>query len=796
MLPLSALSLLLAGSLVAATSGASAFEKDVRPILTQTCGACHNDKLASGGLNLGAYLEPASLAANRDGWEHILAKLRAGEMPPKGIPAPPPEKMDALLKFVQGEFDRMDRNIRPNPGRVPAHRLNRNEYANTIRDLLGVAFRANEEFPADDSGYGFDNIGDVLTVSPMLVEKYLSVAEKIASRAVGGDPLPKPGFFNRKDRIRHNESNDIQFQDIVEYDADYVIRVNLVGHRGAKDKDVTLEISVDGKPVKTVTVPVQISAVNQQGGATQRGNEEVRVFLAGGEHTFRARFLNDEALKDIPQNARSNVNRNIFPESIEIAGPFAPAAASNATRLTVGQPATGIPGAGSGQSGVAGRGPRSRAVPAAQLCDPASGPACVDRILATLSHRAYRRPVTKAEVAGLMRVFEQAKTAEYTPAQSLQFSIVAMLVSPGFLFRIEHDPKPGTVGRISDVELASRLSYFLWSSMPDDELLGLGEANRLHLPNVLDAQVKRLIADPRSSAFAENFAGQWLETRSLDAMKPDPKKFPEWGPELKDAMSTETRLFFEAMMRDDRPISDFIDGKYTFLNGLLAKQYGIPGINGPDFRRVELTTDQRSGVFTQASVLTVSSYPTRTSVVLRGKYLLENVLNAPPPPPPPDVPLLNEEAVGVAQSLRQQMEHHRADALCASCHSKMDVLGFGLENYDAVGKWRTQDGKFPVDASGKFPNGKTFSGPAEMKALLKDNMPEFTRCLAEKMLTYALGRGVEAYDRLAVQDLVRQTAAHEYKLQTLILGIVHSVPFQQRRGELTAPKPAQEVAHK
>ncbi len=295
--------------------------------------------------------------------------------------------------------------------------------------------------------------------------------------------------------------------------------------------------------------------------------------------------------------------------------------------------------------------------------------------------------------------------------------------------------------------------------------------------------MKRLIADPRSIALADNFAGQWLQTRSLDAVKPDAKKFPEWGPELRDAMRTETSMFFQAVMQGNRPIADFIDGKYTFLNGQLAKFYGIEGVTGTDFRRVDLTADQtaqRSGVFTQASVLTVSSYPTRTSVVLRGKYMLETVLNAPPPPPPPDVPRLNEETVGVAKSLRQQMETHRADALCASCHSRMDVLGFGLENYDAIGRWRTTDGKFPIDSTGAFPSGKTFNGPAEMKVLLHDNMPEFVRCLAEKMLTYALGRGVESYDRPVVEDLVRQTAAADNKLQPLILGIVHSMPFQQR----------------
>jgi len=446
-----------------------------------------------------------------------------------------------------------------------------------------------------------------------------------------------------------------------------------------------------------------------------------------------------------------NVNRNIYPEFIELTGPFAPAEAHVVHKKIL-------------------------------VCDPERGAACVEQILTPLAHRAYRRPVTKEEVAELMKVYERAKTAGYTPKQSLQFAVTAMLVSPAFLFRIEHDPKPGTTGPITDTEMASRLSYFLWSSMPDDELLKLGETNRLHQPAVLDAQVKRMIADGKSEALAENFAGQWLETRSLDAVKPDAKKFPAWNAELRDAMRTETRMFFEAVLREDRPISDFIDGKYTFLNETLAKHYGIQGVSGPDFRRVELTGDQRSGVFTQGSVLTVSSYPSRTSIVLRGKYILENVLNAPPPPPPP-VPSLNEEAVGTSMSLRQQMETHRADALCASCHSRMDPLGFALENYDAIGRWRTQDGKFPIDASGSMPNGKTFNGPAEMKALLKENLPVFARAIAVKLLTYALGRGVEGFDLRTVDALVRESEEHEYRFQGLVLGIVHSAPFQQRRGE-------------
>jgi hypothetical protein len=747
----------LLAAFVAASAFGGSFDADVRPILTGTCAGCHNEKLASGGLNVGLFLDAASLVSKRDAWELIIAKLQAGEMPPAGVPKPPAAKLEALIGYVQGEFDRADRNARLDPGRVTAHRLNRVEYTDTIRDLLGLDFRASEEFPADDSGYGFDNIGDVLTVSPTLMEKYLAVAEKLAARAVGGDPLPKPGFFNRRDRLRKLGPGAVELTDILDYDADYVVRVNLTGHRGAQDKPVTLVVSVDGKPVKTVSVPVQISAVNLQGGATQRGVEEARVFLPGNEHTFRAEFVNDEALKDIPENARTNANRNIFPESIQLAGPFPPAEPHPVTRRIL-------------------------------LCNPATGDACVERILSNLALHAYRRPATKSEVTQLVSVFDRAKAAGYPPLQSLQFAVMAALVSPQFLFRIEHDPKPGVTARISDLELASRLSYFLWSSMPDDELMRLGELNELHQPAVLDAQVRRMLSDSKSVAFAENFAGQWLQTRSLDALQRDAKKFPEWNNELKEAMRTETRMFFEAVVRDDRPISDFIDGKYTFLNERLAKHYGIGGVTGPEFRRVELTTDQRSGVFTQGSILAVSAYPNRTSVVLRGKYLLETVLNAPPPPPPDGIPLLNEEAVGVNQSLRQQMEQHRSDALCASCHSKMDVLGFALENYDATGKWRTQDGKFAVDASGEFPNGKSFDGPAGMKALLKDSMPVFTRVLAEKMLTYALGRGVEPSDRIAVQELVRAASQHEYRMQSLLLGVAHSAPFQQRRGEAKRPE--------
>jgi mono/diheme cytochrome c family protein len=735
---------------------APTFETAVQPVLEKTCSRCHNALKPTSGFNAAAYTNAETLLSDRDGWEIIVGRLEAGEMPPAGEEGPTDDEAAAFVDFVQRQFEIADRNTTPDPGRVTAHRLNRVEYANTVRDLLGVDFEA-EEFAADDSGYGFDNNGDVLTVSPALMQQYLTAAERIASRAVGGAPLPDPGIFTRRDRVRRS-GDAIELTHVFDYDAEYSIRIAITGHRGLEDPPVTLAISVDGKEIRTDTIPVQLSAVNKQGGGTQRAVREARVFLTGNRHVIRAGFVNDEGLQKIPEKSRRAANMNIFPEFIEVSGPYRPAAPPPVTKKVL-------------------------------ICDPAAGASCVTRIASTFARRAYRRPVTRAEVAQLTRVFDKAKAAGYDPAQSVQFMLSAMLVSPHFLFRVERDPGPGKVSRITDHELASRLSYFLWSSMPDDELLALAGGNKLRQPAVLQAQVKRLLADPRSAALADNFAGQWLETRSLDAVRRDAAKFPEWNAELRESMKEETRRFFDAILRENRPVSDFIDGRFTFLNERLAKHYGIAGVTGAEFRRVDLTTPERGGVFTHGSVLTVSSYPTRTSPVLRGKYLLENVLNYPVPPPPPDIPTLDEAEIGVARSLRGQLEQHRSDTFCASCHNKMDPLGFGMENYDAIGRWRTQDGTFNVDSSGTLPSGHSFNGPAELKQLMLTAMPEFTRGLATRMLTYALGRGVESYDRLAVKAIVADTAAGEYRLQAMIQGIVKSAPFQQRRGEKVAKSP-------
>jgi hypothetical protein len=423
----------------------------------------------------------------------------------------------------------------------------------------------------------------------------------------------------------------------------------------------------------------------------------------------------------------------------------------------------------------------------------------VDKIVANLARHAYRRPATQTELAELGKFVGIAEAHGQSVEQGIQLALQAMLVSPNFLFRIEHDPNPtdpSAVHRISDVELASRLSYFLWSSMPDDDLLNLAEAGKLGAPAALDAQVKRMLADPRSSALADNFAAQWLETRNLDVVKPDPQKFPEWGPDLREAMRGETTLFFDYVLRQNRPMADFLDARYTFLNERLAKHYGIDGVTGPEFRKVDLTTDQRGGVLSQAAVLTVSSYSLRTSVVIRGKYVLQEILGTPPAPPPITPPPLDEAAEGTSASLRQQMEVHRADPTCASCHSKMDPLGFGLENYDAVGKWRTMDGKFPIDSTGTLPNGKTFSTPAEMRAALISALPQFAQCVVEKLMIYALGRGIATSDRRAIDQITGTLATQGYPFQTAIYEIVRSAPFQMRRGELVETKNVKEVAHK
>jgi mono/diheme cytochrome c family protein len=740
------------------------FSSTVKPMLTKSCAPCHNEQNASGSVNIKPFTEASSLGEYRDDWERIIKKVRSGEMPPKGFPRPAQAQIDQLLGYVKSEFEKADAKIPADPGRVTARRLNRNEYSNTIRDLLLVDFRADQDFPTDDSGHGFDNIGDVLTISPLLMEKYLNAAERISARALGLDPLPKKPIefeLHSKDKkIRRVAPSLIEATHRVDWDAEYQIEIGLPGER-VNGKPVLLGFWMDGKLLHTQLIETKPSGLVY---FNPYSAEQFRLFLPAGEHRFRAGFIDDEFVKTLAPEDLYKDKKNKFLNMIKLVGPYA-----------------------------------SKVEPASRkailVCDPASGTVCVEKILGNLARRAWRRPVTAAEVKSLSRFVALAKAEGQTAEQGLQVAMTAMLVSPHFLFRIERDlyPKdPLKTHPITSLELATRLSYYLWSSMPDEELLKVAETGKLREPAVLEAQVKRMLGDSKSAALAANFAGQWLETRNLNSVKPDPKKFPEWNPELRDAMAEETRLFFETVLRDNLSIGTFLDAKFTFLNETLAKHYGIAGVTGPEFRRVELTGNQRGGILTQASVLTVSSYPTRTSPVIRGKYILQNVFGAPPPPPPPDVPLLDEEKVGSSGSLRQQLEKHRSSAMCASCHNRMDTLGFALENYDGTGKWRDLDGKFAIEPAGTLPNGKAFQNPSELRQVLAADMGEFAHNLVEKMMTYALGRGLERFDRRTVQGVQDKLAADQYRFQTLIFEVVRSLPFQTKRAEYSK----QELAKK
>ena len=736
----------------------AAFKAATKSLFDYTCGECHNSAELAGGLDVALYSSPDSLTADPARWELILAKLKSGEMPPLDVERPDAE-IKTLISFLESEFARADAAMKPDPGRVTARRLNRAEYTNTIRDLLAIEFRADKNFPTDDSGEGFDNIGEILTVSPVLMEKYLSAAARIADRAIAAGKLPKPievEYSLRYKTLRRLDPSNVEATHRFDFDADYELKIGLPGQRGKDAPPVTLGLWVDGKLAHTMPVETKPSGLVY---FNPYSEEKIRISIPEGDHTLRLGFIDDPFVSTIAREDVYKDTVNKWINAVTVIGPF-PTPGEKPSRKKI------------------------------LVCDPKTGPACVNRIIATLARKAYRRPVTGAEVAGLSRFVKMATDEGESVEQGIGLAIQAMLVSPHFLFHIERDLYPNDptrMHRITDVELASRLSYFLWNSMPDETLLSLAEQRRLRAPGVLDAQLTRMLADPRASALAENFAGQWLEVRNLDTIKPDPQKFPAWGPELRDDFKTETRMFFDAVLRENRHISDFIDGRYTFLNERLAKHYGIDGVTGPAFRRVELTTPERGGVLGHGSVLAVSSYPTRTSVVIRGKYILQNILGTPPPPPPPDVPQLDEQAVGTKMSLRKQMESHRTNSICASCHSRMDPLGFALENYDAIGKWRTRDGDFPVDSSGILPDGKSFSTPAEMRRILNERIDEFARTLTEKMLVYSLGRGLERYDRPTVRQITTKLETSGYGLQTLVREVVNSLPFQSRRAE--APRP-------
>ena len=726
--------------------------------LDQYCTTCHNDRSLRAGLSLES-VRGDDVAAHTTVLEKVLRRLRTGEMPPPSRPRPSESTTAQLVTWLETSLDRVALDA-PDPGAPAIHRLNRAEYRNAVRDLLGIDLDHARDLPADDSGYGFDNIGDVLTVSPLHIEKYVSAARRVSRLAVGtSTPRPivvkyTPASGTRNEAIAGlppNQRGGTLFRHFFPFDADYTITVRIRGGRVAHMPAPQLDVRVDGERVRLFEADYETNEANQ---GTR--NYEVSVTLPAGDHTIGAGFLTEYATD--PQNPRDRQSAGYSVDYVLVGGPFE---------------ATGV-GQGESQQRIF-------------VCRPEPGSAeepCARRILSTLARRAYRTPVTPRDIDPLILLFTEGRADGGSFEHGIEMGLSGVLVAPRFLFRAPVVPdggRPGEVYRLSDLDLASRLSFFLWSSIPDEELLSLAEEGVLSQPPVLAGQITRMIADPKSRALVDNFGGQWLHLRNVADWTPDPERYRGFDESLRYAFQQETELFLEHLIREDRSVLDLINADYTFVNERLADFYGIEGVEGGYFRRVSLEGTNRGGVFTQASVLMVTSYPTRTSPVLRGKWVLENLLGAPPPPPPPDVPALTDAAETSAGSLREALEQHRADPACAVCHTRMDPLGFALESFDAVGRFRTADNGVMIDDSGALPDGTPVNGPSGLRDVLMARRVEVVETLAEKLLTYAIGRGLEASDRPALREIRRRVESDDYRFSALVSGIVDSVPFRMRR---------------
>ena len=773
-------------------------------VLNRYCITCHNEKLRTANLLLDK-ADIVNVAADAPVWEKVVRKLRAGAMPPEGMPRPDPATYNSFATYLETELDRASA-ANPNPGRTAVHRLNRAEYANAIRDLLALEIEGGALLPPDESAYGFDNIAAVLSVSPLLLERYLTAARTISRRAIG-DPDARPvfetyevhKFLRQDDRMSEDlpfgSRGGIAFRHYFPQDGEYVIKIRLQKEARERIRGLhephQIDVRVDGERVTLFTVgsedfgkPAPIFSLGTLVGDPEREKYErfadealeIRFPAKTGTRVVGISFVNQFVIPEGPLyyiNGRPDYlpslslsdrieNRGGPPEvqSVAIGGPY---------------DAKGL-----------GETPSRSKVFECRPVGSDDEAACAKKILSTLSRRAYRRPVAEEDLEPLLS-FYKAGQGDAGFDEGIRRALEAILVSPEFLFRIESDPvpssgiAPGAAYLVSDIDLASRLAFFLWSSIPDDELLDLSERGNLRDPGVLEQQVQRMLRDPRSQAFVNNFASEWLSLRALATAKPDQNVFSDFDENLRDAFRREAELFFESIMREDRSVLEFLDADYTFLNNRLAEHYQIPGVYGSHFRRVQLSDGKRGGLLGQGAILTATSYDNRTSPVTRGKWVLENLLGTPPPPPPPNVPFLKEQSAGdKILTMRERMEQHRANPVCASCHKLMDPLGFALENFDGIGKWRTAEGGTPIDPSGVLPDGTMFQGPAELRKALLTKREGFVTTVTEKLLTYALGRGLEYYDAPAVRKITREAAPNEHRWSSLILGIVRSTPFQKR----------------
>jgi hypothetical protein len=750
---------------------------DDQALVKRYCVSCHSDRLKTAGLSLES-VNGAPIGSAPAVWEKVVRKLRSGAMPPAGRPRPDKAVKDDFAGRLEAALDE-NAAIDPNPGRTGVHRLNRAEYANAIRDLLSLDTDVSALLPPDDAAFGFDNIADMLTMSTGLLERYLSAASRISRLAVG-DTAVKPTvefydvsrYFVQDDRVGEDlpfgTRGGLSVQHYFPLDGEYSIRVHLQRRRAAQE---SIDIRLDGQRIKTLVVaPRNRSADEAEPPTASEGELQVRVPVRAGPRVIGVSLARKASVPEglgpaqlpvanISFGGRSGAETGI--EKIEVGGPYE------------------IQGPGDT--------PSRRQIFTCRPPDRSSGDDCARQILTRLARRAYRHPPTEKDVKRLLDFYKAAR-AEHGFEAGIQASLERLLVDPQFLFRVEREGRPSGgqhAFRLTDFELASRLSFFLWSSIPDDELLSLAERGQLKSPAVLKSQVQRLLADARSSALVRNFAAQWLYMRNVKAAAPDVNAFPMFDDNLRQAFQRETELFVGSQLRDDQSVVHLLTADYTFVNERLARHYGIPNVYGSHFRRVTLPGETRRGLLGQGSILMVTSYATRTSPVVRGKWLLENILGAPPPAPPPDVPDLPKEGEGgMPASVRERMEKHRSNPACASCHAQMDPLGFALENFDAVGRWRTTDeGNTRIDASGMLPDGTKFDGPGELRQVLAGRRDEFARTVIEKMLVYALGRGLEYYDMPTVRRIQRDAAASDYRWSSLIQSIVQSTPFQMRRSE-------------
>jgi hypothetical protein len=783
-----------------------AFQKIVLPFLSKHCLDCHSEK-KSGGVRLDQFPDDKSLAKGLATLEQVQAVLRKQAMPPKKRPQPDSGTVKLVLAWLEKFSERMERESRLD--RITMRRLNRAEYNNTVRDLLGVTFKPGDDFPADVPGHGFDNIGSVLTVSPVLVEKYLAAAEKVSRTALFGTEPMKPERTAHQpycagDAFSKNTSVKFDYDETglslpgalhvtqrFAVGGEYNLRAVMRGWRPIGSNPVELAFWIDGKKVHETKIAVPTARVQGRGPGEMNGLwAECRLPISAGEHWLSVTVLRmyeglppsykgpkpaAERPVPPPEIAETSVRTvratdAFFPMYLDVVGPYQQEKGPSSVSLKKifgARPLTPNP------SPTVGRG-KARLETLADARN----------LLTDLARRAYRRPVTDAEMDGLIKLVATVQKDGDLLEEGLCLAIQRLLISPHFLFRLEKNPS----GELSPHELATRLSYFLWSSMPDDELFRLADDGKLAQPAILEAQVRRMLKDEKAIALVENFGGQWLQTRALESHIPDRVRYSDFTDYTRMSMKKETDLFFEHILRADRPVLDFIDADYTFVNQRLAEFYGMSSVKGHEFRKVDLKGTRRGGVWTQASVLTVSSYANRTSPVLRGKWMLETLLNAPPPPPPPDVPALDEQTIGKDVSLKQILDKHRSNATCASCHSRLDPLGYALDHFDAIGRWRETDGKFAIETAGTLPDGRSFKGHEDLRTLLKADANAFTEGLVEKMLIYALGRGLEHSDRKSVRAIADQVARDGYRFSSLVLSVVKSDAFQGQRMKRTNDK--------